>query len=134
MTTLSAAVIKMQQQLSEKFGIPTFDLKGKVSTIPLTRPLNTDINVNTGSTGLSIKAFNDLLKKFTPTEAVIPTSIVVTSDGFAYPSPTSSPLVEGEVRLEERNISQSLSTTFQQYSPYIILGGLALVVLTLLKK
>ena len=134
MATLSAAVIKMQQTLSEKFGIPTFDLTGKVSTIPLTRPLNTDINVNTGSTGLSVKAFNDLLKKFTPTEALIPTKTVFTRDGFVYTSPTSSPLVEGEVELKDRNIQTSLSTTFQQYSPYIILGGLALVALTLLKK
>ena len=134
MATLSAAVIKMQQALSEKFGIPTFDLTGIVSTIPLTRPLNTGINVNTGSTGLTVNAFNNLLKKFTPTTALIPTKEVITSSGFVYTSPKDSPLVQGEVELKDRNITSSIATTFQQYSPYIILGGLALVVLTLLKK
>lgn len=134
MATLSAGVIRMQQELSEKFGIPTFDLSGKVSTIPQTRPLNTSINVNTGSTGLSIQAFNDLLKKFTPKTALVPTKQVITSSGFVYTSPKNARLVQGETELQERNISSSFSTIFQQYSPYIILGGLTLLTITLLKK
>ena len=132
--TLSNIVIKMQQALSEKFGIPTFDLQGKVSTLPTTRPLNTDINVNTGSTGLTVSAFNDLLKKFTPATALVPTKEIVTSDGFIYTSPKDSPLVQGEIPLENKDIPTSISNTLQQYSPYIILGGLALASIMLLKR
>jgi len=47
MVELSAAVIKLQQQLSEKFGIPTFTTTGEISTVPTTRSLS-NIDVGTG--------------------------------------------------------------------------------------
>ena len=46
---LSAATIKAQQELSEKYGIPTFDVKGNISTVPSSGIINTDINVGTGN-------------------------------------------------------------------------------------
>lgn len=53
-TTLSSvglgdATKKAQQALSEKYGIPTFDIKGNISTVPVTRPLDTSIPVGTGN-------------------------------------------------------------------------------------
>lgn len=38
----------MQQELSETFGIPTFDIEGNISTVPTTRSINTSIDVGTG--------------------------------------------------------------------------------------
>lgn len=46
---LSAATIKMQQELSEKYGVPTFDVKGSISTIPSSGKINPDIDVGTGN-------------------------------------------------------------------------------------
>lgn len=134
MAQISAAVRKMQQDLSEKFGIATFDLKGKVNTIPLTRPYNTGINIGTGSSGLTSQALNQVLAKLSPAKALVPTQNIITSGGFVYESPISSKLVQGETILENRNIPQSISATFQQYSPFIILGGIALLAITLIKK
>ncbi len=132
--TLSAATLKAQQALSEKFGIATFTTTGQVSTIPQTRPLDVSINVGSGSTGLSSSVLNQFLAKISPQTAIIPTQTVVTSQGFKYESPISSPLVQGETILEQRNIQPSFMTTIQQYTPYIIIGGLGLLALTLLKR
>lgn len=46
---LSQTVIDAQQRLSEKYGIPTFDVKGFISTVPLTRDVDLSINVGTGA-------------------------------------------------------------------------------------
>ena len=46
---LSAATIKAQQELSEKYGIPTFDVKGSISTLPSSGKINPDIDVGTGN-------------------------------------------------------------------------------------
>ena len=46
--TLGQAAIEAAQKLSEKFGIPTFDLKGAISTVPKTRSIS-PINVGTGA-------------------------------------------------------------------------------------
>lgn len=43
------ATRKAQQALSEKYGIPTFDTQGFISTVPQTRPIDTNINVGTGA-------------------------------------------------------------------------------------
>ena len=44
---LGPATIRAQQSLSEKFGIPTFNLTGGLSTVPTTRPVSA-LNVGTG--------------------------------------------------------------------------------------
>ena len=44
---LGPATIRAQQALSEKFGIPTFNLSGGLSTVPTSRPVSM-INVGTG--------------------------------------------------------------------------------------
>ena len=133
-TVIGDAALKAAQALSEKFGIATFDLKGKVNTIPLTRPYDTRINIGTGSTGLTSKSLNEYLAKLSPPKALVPTRTVVTTDGFVNQQPLDSKLVEGEFPIENRNVSPSFSTTIQQYIPYIVLGGIALAGLTLLRK
>lgn len=45
---LSDRTKRAQQELSEKFGIPTFDVKGNISTLPSTGVINPDIDVGTG--------------------------------------------------------------------------------------
>lgn len=46
---IGEATRKAQQALSEKYGIPTFDTKGFISTVPTTRPIDPTINVGTGA-------------------------------------------------------------------------------------
>lgn len=45
---LGEATKAAQQALSEKYGIPTFDKAGNISTVPQTRPIDHSINVGTG--------------------------------------------------------------------------------------
>lgn len=58
-TGLGDATKRAQQALSEKYGIPTFDIEGKISTVPQTRPIDTSINVGTGA--LTESAFRQSL-------------------------------------------------------------------------
>lgn len=57
--SIGAKTKAAQQALSEKYGIPTFDTKGFISTVPTTRPLDTSINVGTGA--LTANAYNQSL-------------------------------------------------------------------------
>lgn len=57
---ISDGVIKLQQQLSEQFGIVTFDIDGNISTIPITRELDPTINTGTGK--YTSEAFYDSVK------------------------------------------------------------------------
>lgn len=54
---LGEATKKAQQALSEKYGITTFDVKGDISTVPVTRTIDTTINVGTGR--LTRSSYND---------------------------------------------------------------------------
>lgn len=45
---LNDTIKRLQQELSELWGIPTFDMQGNISTIPLSRPINPNIDVGTG--------------------------------------------------------------------------------------
>ena len=61
--SLSEAVIKAQQKLSEKFGIPTFGLKGEISTVPTTKLIG-PINVGVGKFGgETLTSFRDKLNQ-----------------------------------------------------------------------
>ena len=60
---LSDAVIKLQQELSDKFKIPTFNLTGGISTVPTTGPIG-DIPVGLGKfSGETVKSFTDKLNQ-----------------------------------------------------------------------
>jgi len=56
---ISREVQKLQQELSELFGIPTFDAQGNISTIPQTRLLDPSIDVGLGR--YSAESFNTSL-------------------------------------------------------------------------
>ena len=62
MVTLSPATVKAQQDLSNKFGIPTFTTTGKISTVPITRAINPKINVGLGGFK-SKRSFNKAVQK-----------------------------------------------------------------------
>lgn len=47
--SMSQKAIKAQQDLSNKFGIPTFNKSGGISTVPTSGKINTKINVGLGS-------------------------------------------------------------------------------------
>lgn len=133
MVQISEAVRKLQQALSEKYGIPTFDLKGNISTVPQTRPAS-GINVGTGKYGTSVDDFNKFIKSITPPKALVPTGPVVLGGGTIIDVPTNAPLVEGETPLSSREIQKSFGTTIQQYIPYIVLAGVGIAALLVLKK
>jgi len=60
---LSEAVIKLQQQLSEKFKIPTFTQTGDISTVPTTGFVG-PINVGVGKFGgETLSSFTDKLNQ-----------------------------------------------------------------------
>ena len=131
---LHPSVIAAQQALSEKYGIATFDLQGKVNTIPITRPFS-GINFGTGSSGLTSQGLIDYLKKIVPQTATVPTMPIILRDNKTIiDTPKDSKLVEGETPINQREISPTISTTIQQYTPYLILGGIALLAITLLKR
>lgn len=60
---LGAATIIAQQELSEKFGIPTFTVGGDVSTVPTSGRL-TRINVGTGAFAETSRSFTTKLQNF----------------------------------------------------------------------
>ena len=126
-----------QQALSEKYGIPTFDVKGFLSTVPQTRPAS-GINVNQGIygklTGSTVEQFQEFVKTLSPQKATVPTSPVVLRGGAIIDVPLTSKLVEGETPLTSREIPPSFSTSIQKYVPYIILAVAGIGVLTVLKK
>lgn len=68
---VSDALKRAQQALSEKYGIPTFDPQGFISTVPTTRPIDTSINVGTGA--LTQSAFSESVRILTE-QAQIPTA------------------------------------------------------------
>ena len=125
-----------QQSLSEKYGIPTFDKEGFLSTVPQTRPVS-DSNVNSGiygKSGVSLDDFQSFIKSLAPQKALVPTSPVVLRGGQIIDIPNTSKLVEGETPLTSREIPPSFSTSIQKYIPYIVLAGVGIAALTVLKK
>ena len=125
-----------QQALSEKYGIPTFNVKGFLSTVPQTRPVS-DINVNSGiygKQGASLADFQNFVKSLAPQKALVPTSPVVLKNGAIIDIPLTSKLVEGEIPLTSREIPPSFSSQIQKYIPYIVLAGVGIAALTVLKK
>ena len=126
-----------QQALSAKYGIPTFDVKGYLSTVPQTRPVS-DINVNSGIygklTGISLTDFQSFVKSLSPQKATVPTSPVVLRGGQIIDIPLDSKLVEGETPLSSREIPPSLSNTIQKYTPYLVLAGIGIAALMVVKK
>lgn len=131
-TSLSEAAIRAAQALSEKFGIATFDLQGKVNTIPLTRPLDTRINVGVGSTGLTSQALNNYLKSIQPPTALVPTppTIVIRPPSTADPEKN----IEPENPNDKSFIPTNLSDNIQKYLPAIIIGTIAIVGLKVIKS
>jgi PPE-repeat protein len=134
-TFISTALQRAQQALSEKYGIPTFDIKGNLSTIPQTRPL-TDINVGLGAyakQGITLEQFNNALRAITPQKATVPTTPTVISGGAIVDIPNTSKLVEGETPLGSRTIPPNWQEQIKPYIPWIVIGGIGLISLKLLK-
>ena len=126
-----------QQALSEKYGIPTFDKKGFLSTVPQTRSAS-GINVNQGIygklTGSTVEQFQDFVKTLSPPKALVPTSPIVLRGGQIIDIPLTSKLVEGETPLSSREIPPSFSTSIQKYLPYIVIAGVGIGALMVLKR
>lgn len=131
---LGDAAIKAAQALSEKFGIPTFNLYGGLQTVPQTRPSDPNINVGTGSTGLSLSAFNTLVSALSPQKPLIETRTVYSPTSGITIQPTNAPLIEGEVPFDQQSTPESFSNTLQKYQGPLILAGLGIAALVVLSK
>ena len=138
--TLPKSVVAAQQSLSEKFGIPTFDIQGRVSTIPRTVPLNPMINVGVGATGLSINSLNELLSRLTPPKPTVPTQEVFSPGlGIITLQPVGSGLTPGEFVVPSApglfdSLKGGLSDIQRTIGPAGIIIGIGLVALLLLKR
>lgn len=131
---LGDAAIKAAQALSEKFGIPTFNLYGGIQTIPQTRPSDPTINVGSGSTGLNIQSFNALISALSPQQALVPTRPVFSpSSGFTI-QPIDAKLVKGEIPINQQTTPTNTSDFLQKYQGPLILAGVGIAALVVLSK
>jgi hypothetical protein len=69
-----------QQALSEKYGIPTFDTKGNISTVPQKREIDSSINVGTGR--FTQEAFQKSLEVLVQTEQRVAEDVIDLFDGL----------------------------------------------------
>lgn len=145
---LGAATIAAQQKLSNKSGIPTFNVKGGLSTVPRTIPYNPNINVGTGSTGLSLSAFQSVVSALSPQGALIPsaTAPIITT---GLPSSVQSCItgysdsgrgcekctdIKGDIPKENQLIPESISNYISKINPIYLLGFVALTAIMVLKR
>ena len=80
---LSDKTVLAQQKLSEEFGIPTFDISGQISTVPLTTPIDFSINVGTGA--FTESAFRESLQVLQNEQAIETTFTGTFNDFFLKP-------------------------------------------------
>ncbi len=140
---LGARTIAAQQALSEKFGIPTFNLKGGGSTLPQTRPLDTRINVGVGGFGLTLDTFNELIGRFTPKTFLVPSQEVFTPGlGGITLQPVGAAPAPGELILPAQaagasfvdSIRKGFKDVTSTIGPLGIAIGLGVLALVVLKR
>jgi len=132
---LGAKTIAAQQKLSNLTGIPTFNVFGGLSTVPKTIPYNPSINVGTGSTGLSISAFQSVVSALSPQGALIPstqTPIITTGQGAT--GGVSSVDITGDIPKKEQLIPENISNFISKINPIYLLGFVGLAALLVLKR
>lgn len=115
---------RMQQELSEKFGIVTFTESGNISTVPTTRPLSTEPLFFTGTgkfTGETQSSFTsklqDMISQIKTTGGQI--------GGTIFKSPEGNP---------DQSLTQGLSNFFNENKQLVTIGLIALGGVILLKK
>jgi len=134
-------VIKLQQQLSEKFGIPTFTLKGDISTVPTTKPIGT-INVGVGKFGgETLQSFTDKLNQ--SITAVRQTGGKIGSTTIRQ-NPQTQNIDPNQTNANEPRDNFDFGQTFNEgigsvgqlvaNNPTILIIGLGLLALTVLKR
>jgi len=143
-STISPAVLKLQQQLSEKFSIPTFDITGGISTVPTLTPIG-NINVDVGGFGgETIGSFTGGLNQIIGALKVSGGKIGSTTFKAAAVGQNPDP---NETNAEEENgdvggfdFSQTLNEGFGSVSellsknPTILIVGLGLLAFTVFKR
>jgi len=136
---LSDAVIKLQQELSEKFGIPTFTLTGGISTVPTTKPIGS-INVGVGKFGgETLSSFTTKLNQ--SISAIKQTGGKIGSTKFKKTVQNINPF---QTNAAEPRDAFDFSQTFNEgigrvgelvaRNPTILIIGLGLLAFTVLKR
>lgn len=98
---LAEATKRKQEELSNIFGIPTFDIIGSISTVPDSGEINPDINVGTGR--FTAAGFADQLNFITKGDNVLDSFAAGINDIFI------KPIVEGFNQLFERRSIEDLT-------------------------
>jgi hypothetical protein len=143
--SLSINTIKAQQSLSEKFGIPTFNLSGGISTIPVTGRV-TAINVGTGqffnettaSLTTKLNQLRDTVKgtggQLFNTFFTAPEFAPATGDipGRTFPSNTSLDSASGATGTDKIIDSLTQFKTFLGPIGLLVIGGI--VILSIMKR
>jgi len=137
--SLSDAVIKAQQELSDRFGIPTFSLTGDISTVPKIVPIG-DINVGVGKFGgETLQSFTDKLNQ--SITAIKQSGGTIGSTVFKAPAITIDP---NQTNANEPRDNFDFGQTFNEgigsvgqlvaNNPTILIIGLGLLALTVFKR
>ena len=144
---LSDAVIKLQQELSEKFKIPTFTQSGGISTVPTSGKVG-KINVGVGKFGgETISSFRDSLNQNIARAKQSGGSIGRTSFAhLAQPHtrPRSGSQSTGATQADALNTDFDFGGTFDeglggaadflQNNPTLLIVGLGVIALMVIKK
>jgi len=139
-TTISPAVLKLQQSLSEKFNVPTFTQKGDISTVPST--FVGRINVGVGKFGgESLGSFTAKLNQSIGAIRQSGGSIGKTTFKRTVQNPNSQ---ETNAAIADNvggfnfgdTFGEGLSGTagFLQNNPTLLIVGLGVIALMVLKK
>lgn len=133
---LSDAVIKLQQNLSESFGIPTFTLTGDISTVPTTRPVSTRINVGVGKFGgETLSSFttklNQSISRLKQTGGTIGSTKIKKITKNINPQETNAAIDD---TFQAFDFTQTLREGFSGLPPTVLLIGVGLLLLTVLKR
>lgn len=147
--SLSAATIAAQQALSDKYGIPTFGLKGEISTVPLSGKLSSlaatvGVGQYTAESGQSLKnTLQGLINTVKSTGGSIgntifqappetkPTSQVPPSGG-AQP-PNTNPSAGAEVPIVDQ-FTGAINGLKSAIGPTGLLVGLGLITLLIVTR
>jgi len=140
LVALAPETIRRQQSLSEQFGIPTFNLTGNISTVPITKRLS-DINVGTGAfTGETQQSFRtnlqNIIDNIFQTGGTIGSTLI---PGPAPAGPISKGGTGGAVQGPSNGLSNSFNDGLSQASefiaqnPSVLIIGLGLIAVMVLK-
>lgn len=141
--------IQSQQALSDKYGIPTFDLKGNISTVPSSGVLSglantvglggysSQFKTNQGLIG-SLQSLLNTVKNtggtFANTVFTGPQGAPTGSTGNVNPPPSSAPAEGSQIQFNGDTIKQGFQNIMKTIGPTGLVVGIVIAGVVLFKK